>query len=32
MLRLLPPLVLSEEQADRGLAVLGEVLAELSRE
>jgi predicted acetylornithine/succinylornithine family transaminase len=32
MLRLLPPLVLSEEQADRGLAVLGDVLAELSRE
>jgi acetylornithine/N-succinyldiaminopimelate aminotransferase len=32
MLRLLPPLVLSEREADRGLAVLGEVLSELSGE
>ncbi len=32
MLRLLPPLVLTEKDADRGLAVLGEVMAELSRE
>jgi len=28
MLRLLPPLVLSEPQADKGLAILGQVLAE----
>jgi acetylornithine/succinyldiaminopimelate/putrescine aminotransferase len=29
MLRLLPPLVLTEDQADRGLAMLGEALAEI---
>jgi 4-aminobutyrate aminotransferase-like enzyme len=29
MLRLLPPLILTAEEADRGLGLLGEVLAEL---
>ncbi len=32
MLRLLPPLVLTEEQADRGLAILAEVLAEIGQQ
>jgi predicted acetylornithine/succinylornithine family transaminase len=32
MLRLLPPLILTAEQADRGLAVLGDVLSELAGE
>ena len=31
MLRLLPPLVLSTQQADRGLTILGEVIAEIAR-
>jgi acetylornithine/N-succinyldiaminopimelate aminotransferase len=31
MLRLLPPLILSEEQADRGLAILREVLGEAAQ-
>jgi acetylornithine/succinyldiaminopimelate/putrescine aminotransferase len=30
MLRLLPPLVLTDEQADRGLRILGKVIAEVS--
>ena len=32
MLRLLPPMVLSKEQADRGLAILAEVLEALGRD
>ncbi len=32
MLRLLPPLILSDEQVDRGLAILAEVFAMLGRE
>jgi 4-aminobutyrate aminotransferase-like enzyme len=32
MLRLLPPMVLSAEEADRGLAILGEVLASVASE
>ena len=32
MLRLLPPMVLSAEQADRGLGVLGEVLGSAATE
>jgi len=31
MLRLLPPLILSEEEADRGLKTLGDVLAEIGK-
>ena len=31
MLRLLPPLILSEEEADRGLQILGKVLAEIAQ-
>ena len=31
MLRLLPPLVLTDEQADRGLGILGEVMARVSQ-
>ncbi len=32
MLRLLPPLILSEEEADRGLETLGEVLAQVAQQ
>lgn len=32
MLRLLPPLVLSEEQADRGLGILSEILATVAQQ
>ncbi len=31
MLRLLPPLVLTDAEADRGLKLLGEVLAEVAK-
>lgn len=31
MLRLLPPLILSEEEADRGLQILGKVLADIAQ-
>ena len=31
MLRMLPPLVLTDEEADRGLKILGGVLAEVAK-